>query len=90
MALGNLQTGAYKNVTATGNISPTHGALIGFYVNSTTDGTVQLYDSATTEDDVAITGEIKPAAGWHALPVTVGSGIYAVITGTIDVTFVFA
>jgi hypothetical protein len=90
MALGNLQVGSYKNETASGNISPRQGALLGFYVNSTSAGTVAFYDSATTTTTIPITGTITPAIGWHTLPVSFVNGCYAVVGGTLNVTFVFA
>lgn len=90
MAIGALNIGSYKNATASGNISPRAGALLGFYVNSTSSGTVALYDSATTTTTTVISGTITPAIGWHEFPVGVASGIYAVIGGTLNVTFVFA
>jgi len=77
-----MQTGMYKNITATGNVANSSGELLGFYVNSTTSGTIQFYDSATTGTGTPITGVITPAVGWHFLPVSTASGIYAVIGGT--------
>jgi hypothetical protein len=87
-----LQSGAYKNLTASGGVSGSteQGALIGFYVNSTNSGTLALTDGGPS--GTAITGTITPAVGWHALPVEfrkVG-GLYATIGGTaLDVTFVY-
>ena len=86
MAIGNLNVGAYENVTATGNVSSATGALLGFYVNSTTAGTIQFYDSATTTTTAPITGLITPAIGWHNLPVATANGIYAVVGGALNVT----
>lgn len=90
MAIGALNIGSYKNATASGNVSPRPGALLGFYVNSTSSGTVVFYDSEATATTIPITGTITPAIGWHALPVAVANGIYAVVGGTLNVTFVFA
>jgi hypothetical protein len=90
MAIGALNIGSYKNATSTGNVSPRAGALLGFYVNSTSSGTIVLYDSATTTTTTVISGTITPAIGWHSFPVGVANGIYAVIGGTLNVTFVFA
>jgi hypothetical protein len=90
MALGNLQTGAYKNVSASANICPRAGALLGFYVNSTSSGTIRFYESATTTTTKVITNVITPAIGWHTLPVSFTDGLYAVIASTLDVTIVFA
>lgn len=90
MAIGNLQIGSYSNKSSTANISPTSGALLGFYVNSTSSGTIVLYDSATTTTTTAISGTITPSAGWNPFPVYYNSGLYAVIGSTINVTFVYS
>lgn len=90
MAIGNVQVGAPKNVTSSSNIMPRAGVLLGFYVNSTTSGTIALYDSASTGTTTAISGTITPAVGWHPFPVAVSAGLYAVIGATINVTFVVA
>jgi hypothetical protein len=90
MALGSINVGSYKNVSATANICPRPGALLGFYVNSTSSGTIRFYDSATTTTAKVITNVITPAVGWHPLPVAFTDGLYAVIASTLDVTVVFA
>jgi hypothetical protein len=63
---------------------------MGFFVNSSTSGTIQFYDSATTTTTMPITGAITPAAGnWYPLPVCYSNGLYAVIGGTaLNVTIV--
>jgi hypothetical protein len=90
MSIGALNIGSYKNVTSTGNIMPRAGALLGFYVNSTSSGTIAFYDSETTATTLAITGTITPAVGWHSLPVGVTKGVHAVIANTLNVTVVTA
>lgn len=82
MPIGNAQVGIPKNVSATANLSALDGAMLGFYANSTSSGTVQFYDSATTTTTTPITGVITPAIGWNALPVTFVNGLYAVIAGS--------
>lgn len=82
MPIGNAQVGIPVNKTATANISALDGAMLGFYVNSTTTGTVQFYDSATTTTTIPITGVITPAIGWNPLPITFANGLYAVIAGS--------
>lgn len=88
MALGALNVGNYENFTASANVVPVSGAMLGFYVNSTSSGTIALYDSATTTTTTVITGTITPAIGWHALPITFVNGLYIVIGSTINVTIV--
>ena len=86
MAIGNLEVGSYTNLTATANVKSSSGAMIGFYVNSTTVGTIQFYDSASTTTTVPISGLITPAIGMNYFPVAFANGLYAVIGGTLNVT----
>ena len=89
MPLSAIEAGSYKNITATANIKPADGVILGFYVNSTTSGTIQFYDSATTTTTTPITGVITPSIGWQFLPVTYTNGLYAVIANTLNVTIVW-
>lgn len=88
MAIGNLQVGSYANKSATANIKNTDGALLGFFVNTTSAGIIQFYDSATTTTTIPITGAITPAAGnWYPLPIAFSTGLYMVLnSGSINVT----
>lgn len=87
-AYGALQAGTYSNKTATANIVPRDGVMLGFYVNSTSTGTIQFYDSATTTTTTAISGVITPAIGWHFYPISFANGLYAVIASTLNITIV--
>lgn len=84
------QVNKFYNTTASGVISAGECVLSGMYVNSTSSGTVKLYNSktATTVADV-INNTITPAIGYHVLGnVHCTAGVYAVIGGTaLDVTF---
>jgi hypothetical protein len=62
------------------------GTILGFYVNSTSSGTVAL-SAGTASGGTALTGTITPAIGWHTLPLTEPTGIYATIGATLNVTF---
>lgn len=75
-------------LSASGAVSPQPGRLIGFYVASTTSGTIVLRDGGAS--GTAITGTITPAVGWHFLPATFSTSAYATIANTISVTFIFA
>jgi hypothetical protein len=90
MAIGNFEVGVYRNLTATANVKSSQGAILGFYVNSTTLGTIQFYDDAATATTTAITGLITPAVGYHELPIAFANGLYAVIANTLNVTIVYA
>jgi hypothetical protein len=82
--------GNYKNITATGAVTTLPCTLLGFYVNSTTAGTLVLRDGGA--GGTVMGGTITPAAGtFHRFPATVGaSGLHATVGGTIDVTFFYA
>lgn len=79
--------GTYKNLTATGTIvAPTGGALqlFGFYVNSTSSGTI-----AFTDSDGTISGTITPAIGFHRFPTGWKGTLTATIGGTLNVTLFY-
>lgn len=77
----------YALVTATGTIKSSRGKLVGFYVNSTTGGTLVLHDAAAATN--AVTGTITPAIGWHPLPLPFRAGLHVVVANTISVTFIY-
>lgn len=80
--------GAARNVTATGTLKATAGVLLGFYVNSTTSGTIVLRDGGAS--GTVLTGTITPAVGWHPLPLSYGTDLHVTIANTLNVTFVVA
>jgi hypothetical protein len=82
------EVGGYKNITATGAVSTGPCQLIGFYVNSTTVGTLVLRNGGASGE--VMSGTITPAIGFHRFPANVGVSLYATIGGTLDVTFFFA
>lgn len=81
--------GAPITATATGIIYKDQGQLIGFYCNSTTTGTLILYDAATAVTTTPISGTITPTAGtFNRFPAGLTTGLYAVIGGAaLSVTF---
>ena len=83
------EVGGYKNITATGAVTPGPCQLIGFYVNNTTSGTLVLRNGGAGGE--VMSGTITPAIGFHRFPANVGVSLYATIGGTgLDVTFFFA
>ena len=82
------ECGGYKNITATGAVSNGQCQLIGFYVNSTTVGTLVLRNGGASGE--VMSGTITPAIGFHRFPANVGNNLYATVGGTLDVTFFFA
>lgn len=86
------ETGAPVLLAATGVISEQPGNLLGWYVNSTSAGTIVLnVGGATTSGGTAVSGTITPAIGFHRFPMnSAGQRMYATLGGTISVTFFFA
>lgn len=81
------QAGYPIRLTATGQVLAAPGMLIGFYVNSTTAGTLILYDALTATNPIS--GTITPAIGMQWFPSIHLTGIFATIGGTLDVTFFY-
>jgi len=82
-----VESGAPKNLTASGVVSLSPGALLGFYVNSTSSGTIVIRDGGAS--GTALSGTITPAVGFHRFPAACASGCYATIGATINVTFFY-
>lgn len=81
-----MATKSYGRVTATGQVCASKCRISGFYVASTTAGTLTLFDN-TSAAAPQVTGTITPAIGWNALPLDFQTALWAVIGGTLDVTF---
>lgn len=85
------QSGAPLNATATGTVSKVSCTLIGFYVNSTSSGTLVFRAGAAgASSGTAISGTITPAIGFHCFPAYCKDGLHATVGGTLDVTFFYA
>lgn len=65
------------------------GILVGMYVNSTSSGTIKIYDSLTQANTV-LNNTITPAIGYHPLgSAAFSTGLSATIGGTLDVTLYY-
>jgi len=83
------QSGTPVLLTSSGAISKVSGTLVGFYVNSTSSGTIVL-SLGGTSGGTAISGTITPSIGFHCFPAYCKDGVYATIANTASVTFFFA
>jgi hypothetical protein len=82
------ESGNFKNITATGAVTANPGALLGFYVNSTTAGTLVLRDGGA--GGTVMGGTITPPIGFHRFPANFGAlGLHATVGGAIDATFFY-
>jgi hypothetical protein len=79
----------YSNRTASALIKTGPGGLVGMYVNSTTAGTIKLWDNTSAAGTV-INETITPAIGYHSFAnASFITGLYATIGGTLNVTLYF-
>ena len=84
-----IEGGQPINLTASGAVSLMPGTLLGFYVNSTSSGTVVVKNGTTTAGTAA-SGTITPAIGFHRFPASLSTGCFIDIGSTINATFFFA
>lgn len=80
-----IESGKAVNFTATGDVvATTDCALIGFYVNSTSSGTVVFRSGGS--GGTVLCGTITPAIGFHRFPATCPGGLHVTVGGTINAT----
>ena len=83
-----VESGTPVNLTGSGAVSLVAGSLLGFYVNSTTAGTVVVRNGGSA--GTVISGTITPAIGFHRFPANCPAGCYLTLANTIDLTAFFA
>jgi len=82
-ASANVSNGATGQVVA--------GVIGGFFVSSTTSGTIAIYDDVATGTATPILATFTPAAsGFFLLNAKFSKGVYVVLGGTIAVTILYA
>ena len=74
------QAGTPILLSGSGIVSKASCGLIGFYVNSTSSGTIVIYNGQSTSG-TAISGTITPSVGFSAFPATCPDGAYIAVTG---------
>lgn len=78
-----------KNLTASGIVGAAGTRLLGFFINSVSGGTVQLF-YGTDALGTALGGVITPTdIGFYPYPALCPGGLYAEITASINLTFFF-
>lgn len=82
------QVGRPVNLTATGTVCTGGCALLGYFVNSTTAGTLIFRVGANgTVAGTVINGLQTPAIGWNPFPIFASGGLFVTVGGAADVTF---
>lgn len=85
------ESGVPINIAATATVSKVSGTLLGFYVNSTSSGTLVIRSGAAgAATGTAISGTITPAIGFHRFPAYCVAGCHFTIANTLDMTAFFA
>ncbi len=87
MSMIPLGLGSYSNITSTTAITAKPTILTGFYVNSTSSGTIVFKDGGAS--GTVVSGTITPAIGWHFFPASFATSLHATIANTLDVTLVY-
>ena len=80
----NVETGLAVNATATGNITTAACKILGFYVNSTSAGTIVFRRGGS--GGTVMSGTITPAIGFHRFPADCPGGCHITVGGTLNVT----
>lgn len=82
----NQNPSSYVRKTATGQVKTKPGVLRGMYVNSTSAGTIKIYDG-TDNSGAVMHNTITPAIGFHNFgDEAFAIGCYVEIGGTLDCT----
>lgn len=84
-----LPVGNPKTVTATATVLSRPCALFGLFCNSTTAGTIVLYDNTSATGQII--ASFTPAANtFYPIPASCANGIHAVVNNTLNVTLFVA
>ena len=81
------EAGDVVNLTGTAVVTTHDCELLGFYVNSTTTGTIVFRRGGAS--GTVLNGAITPAIGFHRFPAACPGGAHATIANTMDVTIFF-
>ncbi len=90
MSMIPIPAGSYQNITSTTAITTIPAVMAGFYVNSTTSGTLVFRDGGASGTGTTVSGTITPAIGWQFFPFNFTKTIHVTIANTIDVTICYA
>jgi hypothetical protein len=84
-----VEAGFPINLAASAVICAKPCTILGFYVNSTSSGTMNILDGGSS--GTALCGTITPAAGaFHRFPATTSTAAYfTIVSGSLNVTFFY-
>jgi hypothetical protein len=83
-----VESANYKTLSASGQVAPNRGHLIGIFVASGSP-TIKVWDSLTATGNVIVNTFQTAGVGFYPIPAEFRTGLYVTITGTAEIT-VFA
>lgn len=91
MAIGNIEAGSFKVLSASGNVKASSGVLLGIWVSAASSTpTITIYDDASTGTTVPLATVFTPTAGnFYRIPAGFANGLYVVISGTVSCTVIY-
>ena len=91
MSLVQHTAGSPVTVTGTGAVKTGPCVLHGIFCNSTTSGTIILYDNASAASGQVIVGTLTPSAGtYYPVNAALANGIHATVANTLNVTLMIS
>jgi hypothetical protein len=86
-----IESGGYKQISASANISTIPTNIVGIFVsNAASTPTLTIYDDAGTGTSTPICTVFTPvSATFYSIPVATSKGLYVVIGGTVSCTVIF-
>ena len=79
---------SYSNISSSAQISPIEGRLIGVFCASSASATLKLWDSTAASGSILVNTFTLYSGTWYPIPAKFGTGLYATITGTADITVI--
>lgn len=81
---------SFTNLSADAAVKSGPGVLVGFICNSSSSGTLTLYDNTAASGTKIINGLSCTAGQFYPAPCRFNNGLYADVGGTVDLTFFYA
>lgn len=83
-------TGAPKNLSASGQVLSASGQLLGVFCASSSSGTLKLWDNTAGSGAVVVNTFSLTAGTFYPIPASLANGLYAELGGTADITLFVA
>lgn len=89
MSMFTIECGMPVNLSSSAAICAKPCQILGFYVNSTSSGTMNILDGGS--GGTALCGTITPAIGFHRFPAMCQTAAYwTLVSGSMNVTVFFS